>query len=154
MLSSVWVVLLVEEDCVSPKLPSSTPVKANANVALANAIVANLQTRQASDVQCNYLVLNITQDKASFSNTRSLIREKLDTIQCDNNKVLFVALGLMFANPNVGLVEAIGEWSVKQTAVVVYGVHFQNISAMQAYYIKKKLKESCNHAASTIPGAR
>ena len=68
---------------------------------LARAVAANLDMRKASDVKCDYTIVPVYCDKASYTNTRKAIKEKLMYLSSDIPKTLFVALGSSFANPNV-----------------------------------------------------
>ena len=109
---------------------------------LATAVAANLEMRKASDVKCDYMVVPISTDRASFVDIKRNIKEKLMNLSSNSSKVLFVALGSSFANPNVQFIELIDEWGNSKGPGKVYGIHFQNISAMQAYYTKSKLKSN------------
>ena len=145
VLSSLLVVLLVEADS-EPTPPSPKPAPGNPYAALAMAIEANLHMRQASDVRCRCTVLNIHRDLPSLVNTKSDVVEKLGSLQCRDGEVLFVALGAVFASPNLRLLQAIREWEAERAGVSVYGLHFQNISAMQAYFVKQELRKACAEA--------
>lgn len=128
----MFVALLVEQGISSEEDPS---------VALSKAITANLHIRQASDIRCSYMVLPITIDKVSSIKTKSSLKEKLNELPINNCKVLFVVLSPSLANPSTGLCDAVKTWSSNRGGNKVYGIHLQSISALQAYYIKNRLKE-------------
>lgn len=139
-MSSVRVVLLVQvEDEVAPKEGSNEGIYCGPYIALSSAITENLQTRKFSDVKFEYKVLEI---KTNGPNSLSqCLKENLRRLPCDSLKVLFVALGPVFTKPKVDLIEIVNEWSKKRNSAACYGVHFQHVSAMQAYAMKNKLKE-------------
>jgi len=132
--SEVIVAFLVEQTPNSSDDPSPS-------VALSEAITSNLSIRQASDIRCSYLILPITIDKISSVRTKSSLREKLNEIPVNHCRVLFVVLSPSLANPSTGLTDAVRMWSSARGGNKVYGIHFQEISALQAYYVKNKLKE-------------
>lgn len=130
-MSSMCVVILVEE---------TQSLEISLAASLARAVATNLDMRKASDVRCDYIIVPVCCDIASHATTQKNIKEKLTDLSSDSSKVLFVVLGSSFSNPNVQLVDLIGEWGNCNGSRKVYGVHFQNISAMQAYHLKRKLK--------------
>lgn len=139
-MSSVRVVILVQvEDEVASKEDSNESIHCGPYIALARAITANLQTRKSSDVKFEYKVLEIKTNGPS--SLRQCLKENLRCLPCDSLKVLFVALGPVFTKPKVDLIEVVNEWSKKRNSDVCYGVHFQHVTAMQAYAMKNKLKE-------------
>ena len=151
-MSSVRVVLLVQdEDASSPSKESDATSTPGSYVALADAIAANLHVRKASDVKLEYTVQRMKHNETCLLN-RSL-KENLRLLPCDDFKVLFIAIGPMFSRPNVELVDLINKWNNQRGGDTCYGVHFQHVTAMQAYVIKNKLKEIQDVRASAAePG--
>ena len=47
----------------------------------------------------------------------------------------------MFSRPSVELIDIIKDWSSQKTEGICNGLHFQHITAMQAYAIKNRLKQ-------------
>jgi hypothetical protein len=83
------------------------------------------------------------------------LKEKLKELPRNNSKVFFVVLSPSLANPSTGLIEAIRGWSTTTGGNRIYGVHFQEISALQAYYVKNRLKEEvalCKYTKSIDAG--
>lgn len=139
-MSSVRVVLLVQDESPStPSKHSDETRDCGSYVALADAVVANLQTRKASDVKFEYIILQMKQDETRV--LKESLKKHLNLLPCDSFKVLFIAIGRMFSRPNVELVDLIKEWNTQRTGDICYGVHFQHVTAMQAYVIKNRLKE-------------
>lgn len=141
VVSSMTVLILIEQTeslLISPA------------ASLARAVAANLDMRKASDVKCNYIIVSVYCDKTSYANSRKNIKDKLMDFSSDCSKVLFVALGSRFANPNIQLVDLISDWDRCKGPGKVYGVHFQNISAMQAYHVKTKLKSNSRLAGNNL----
>ena len=152
MVSCVRVVLLVQDESFNGLTDLQDDAShAGPYVAVANALEANLKMRKASDVKCNFVVLRIGQDKTCFANTSASIRRSLDRLPHDNLKVLFVAIGPMFSNPNVQLIECVQDWSngSGNKGGACYGLHFQHVTAMQAYFIKSMLKKTLGSTART-----
>lgn len=146
--SEVFVALLVEQEADNGDNPSPSSV-------LSQAITANLAMRQASDIRCSYMVLPVNIDKISSIKTKASLREKLSELPVNNKKVLFVVLSSSLANPSTGLTDAVRAWSSSRGGSKVYGIHFQEISALQAYYIKNRLKEEvalCQHNKNSVEG--
>lgn len=139
-MSSMRVVFLVEDE-----LPGSTSHEPDSSkhsgsyVALADALVANLQMRKASDVKFEFMILRIKHGEISL--VQESMRNHLDLLPCDAYKVLFIALGPMFSRPKLELIKLIKEWNDHRTGDICYGIHFQHVTAMQAYAIKNRLKE-------------
>ena len=145
-MSSMRVVFLVEDEI--PGTISQEPDNSKHSgsyVALADALVANLQMRKASDVKFEFLILQMKHDDTSLES----MRNHFDLLPQDSFKVLFVALGPMFSRPNLELIKLIMEWNSKRTGDICYGIHFQHVTAMQAYVIKNRLKEI---QGSEVPG--
>ena len=139
-MSSVRVVLLVQdEDTSTPSKQSDGTSTPGSYVALADAIAANLHVRKASDVKLEYTVQRMKHNKTCL--LKKSLKEHLCLLPCDNFKVLFIAIGPMFSRPNVELVDLIYKWNNQRGGDTCYGVHFQHVTAMQAYVIKNKLKE-------------
>lgn len=132
----MFVALLVEQDT-----SSSSPDNLSVSKTLADAVSSNLSIRKASDIRCTFMVLPVTIDKVSSLKTKSSLKEKLNELPRNNSKVFFVVLSPSLANPSTGLVEVVRGWSARRGGNRIYGVHFQEISALQAYYIKNRLKE-------------
>jgi len=143
------VVFLVEDEF--PGTPSQEPDNSKHSgsyVALADALVANLQMRKASDVKFEFMILRIKHGETSL--VQESMRNHLDLLLCDTYKVLFIALGPMFSRPNLELIKLIKEWNDQRTGDICYGIHFQHVTAMQAYAIKNRLKEI---QGSEVPGS-
>ena len=139
-MSSVRVVLLVQDD--GPGTSSKEPDESRncgSYIALASAITANLQIRRASDVKFEYMVVQVKHNETCL--LKESLKNHLSLLPCDSFKVLFVAIGPMFSRPNVELIEVVKEWNNQKTGGICYGVHFQHITAMQAYVIKNRLVE-------------
>ncbi|XP_032238993.2 uncharacterized protein LOC5513554 isoform X2 [Nematostella vectensis] len=129
VVSAVHIVFLVSEGHAIPQ-------------AIANALEANLSIRKASDIQFNYTTLPIAIDRTSSLKSKFNIHEKLDGLCTDGStKFFFVALGAVLANPSTGLVDVFREWSFSRGGNKLYGVHFQDINSLQAYYLKTKLTQ-------------
>jgi len=134
------VVFLVEDDF--PCTPSQEPDNSKhcgSYVALADALVANLQMRKASDVKFEFMILRIKHGEASL--VQQSMRSHLDLLPCDAYKVLIIALGPMFSRPKLELIKLITEWNDQRTGGICYGIHLQHVTAMQAYVIKNRLNE-------------
>ena len=139
-MSSVRVVLLVQdEDASIPSKESDGTSNPGSYVALADAIAANLHMRKASDVKLEYTIQRMKHSETCLLNTS--LKEHLRPLPCDNLKVLFIAIGPMFSRPNVELVDLINTWNNQRGGDACYGVHFQHVTAMQAYVIKNRLRE-------------
>lgn len=133
------VVFLVQDEF--PGTPSQEPDNSRhcgSYTALADAIVANLQTRKASDVKFEYMVIRVQHRETNL--LQESLKNHLDLLPCDSFKVLFVALGPMFSRPNVEFIRLVREWNDHRTGDICYGVHLQHVTAMQAYVIKNRLK--------------
>ena len=157
VMSSMRVVFLVQDEF--PGTPSQEPDNSKHSgsyIALADAIVANLHMRKASDVKFEYVVLQMQQSESRF--LQESLKKHLGLLPCDTFKVLFIAIGPMFSRPNLELVKLIKEWNGLRTDGICYGIHFQHITAMQAYVIKNRLKEiqgtavSGNSVGKSSPG--
>lgn len=139
-MSSMRVVFLVEDE-----FPGSTSHEPDSSkhcgsyVALADALVANLQMRKASDVKFEFMILRIKHGEISL--VQESMKNHLDLLPYDAYKVLFIALGPMFSRPKLELIKLIKEWNDHRTGDICYGIHFQHVTAMQAYGIKNRLKE-------------
>ena len=139
-MSSMRVVFLVEDE-----FPGSTSHEPDSSkhcgsyVALADALVANLQMRKASDVKFEFMILQIKHGEISL--VQESMKNHLDLLPYDAYKVLFIALGPMFSRPKLELIKLIKEWNDHRTGDICYGIHFQHVTAMQAYGIKNRLKE-------------
>ena len=139
-MSSMRVVFLVEDEF--PGTPSQEPgnsKQSGSYVALADALVANLQIRKASDVKFEFMILRIKHGETSL--VQESMRSRLDLLPCDAYKVLFIALGPMFSRPKLEFIKLISEWNDQRTGDICYGIHLQYVTAMQAYVIKNRLKE-------------
>ena len=147
-MSSMRLVFLVEDEFSGGTSQESDNSKHSGSyVALADAVVANLQMRKASDVKFEFMILRIKHGETSL--VLESMKNHLDLLPCDTCKVLFIALGPMFSRPKLELIKLIMEWNDKRTGDICYGIHFQHVTAMQAYVIKNKLKEI---QGSDIPG--
>lgn len=141
-------VFLVEDEFSSGTFQESDNSKHSGSyVALADALVANLQMRKASDVKFELMILRIKHGETSL--VLESMKNHLDLLPCDTYKVLFIALGPMFSRPKLELIKLIVEWNDKRTGDICYGIHFQHVTAMQAYVIKHRLKEI---QGSEVPG--
>ena len=139
-MSSVRVVLLVQdEDACTPSKESDGTSTPGSYVALADAVAANLHVRKASDVKLEYTVERMKHNETCLLNKS--LKEHLRLLPCDSFKVLFIAIGPMFSRPNIELVDLINKWNNQRGGDTCYGVHFQHVTAMQAYVIKNRLKE-------------
>ena len=148
-MSSMRVVFLVEDEfCGSTSQEPDNPKHSGSYVALADALVANLQMRKASDVKFEFMILRVKHGETSL--VQDSMRNLLDRLPCDAYRVLFIALGPMFSRPKMELIKLIMKWSNQNTGDSCYGVHFQHVSAMQAYAIKSRLKEM--QASPEVPG--
>ena len=147
-MSSMRLVFLVEDEFSGGTSQESDNSKHSGSyVALADALMANLQMRKASDVKFEFMILRIKHGETSL--VLESMKNHLDLLPCDTYKVLFIALGPMFSRPKLELIKLIMEWNDKRTGDICYGIHFQHVTAMQAYVIKNKLKEI---QGSDIPG--
>lgn len=141
-------VFLVEDEFSSGTFQESDNSKHSGSyLALADALVANLQMRKASDVKFEFMILRIKHGETSL--VLESMKNHLDLLPCDTYKVLFIALGPMFSRPKLELIKLIMEWNDKRTGDICYGIHFQHVTAMQAYVIKNRLKEI---RGSEVPG--
>lgn len=141
-------VFLVEDEFSSGTFQESDNSKHSGSyLALADALVANLQMRKASDVKFEFMILRIKHGETSL--VLESLKNHLDLLPCDTYKVLFIALGPMFSRPKLELIKLIMEWNDKRTGDICYGIHFQHVTAMQAYVIKNRLKEI---QGSEVPG--
>lgn len=139
-MSSMRVVFLVQDEC--PATRSQEPNNSRHSgsyIALADAIVANLKIRKASDVNFDYMVIRMQHRETNL--LQESLKNHLDLLPCDTCKVLFVALGPTFSKPNLELIKLVKEWNDRRTGNICYGVHLQHVTAMQAYVIKNRLKE-------------
>ena len=146
-MSSMRVVFLVEDE--SPGSTSQEPDNSKHSgsyIALADALVANLQMRKASDVKFEFMILRMKHAEASL--VQESMKNHLDLLPCDTYKVLFIVLGPMFSRPNLELIKLIKDWNDHRTGDICYGIHFQHVTAMQAYVIKNRLKE----IQGSVPG--
>lgn len=139
-MSSMRVVFLVEDD-----FPSASNREAynswqfGSHIALADAIVANLRMRKASDVKFEHMVFQLKGDEVHL--LQESLKNYFNHLPEDALKVFFVAIGPMFSRPNLDLIRLIKDWSDLRTRDVCYGIHFQHVTAMQAFVMKNKLKE-------------
>lgn len=139
-MSSVRVVLLVQDEVAcTPSQDYDKSSHSGPYVALVNAITANLHIRKASDVRFDYTVVQMKHDEAiHIMNT---LKKHISLLPCDSFKVLFIAIGPMFSRPNVELIDLVNKWNNERGGDKCYGVHFQHVTAMQAYVMKNRLKE-------------
>ena len=140
VMSSVRVVFLVQVE--DPGSSSKAPYQAKycgSYTALAEAITANLRIRKASDVRFEYTIVQVKHIEALL--LKESLKKELSVLPIDNLKVLFIAIGPMFSRPSVELIDIIKDWTSQKTEGICYGVHFQHITAMQAYAIKNRLKQ-------------
>ena len=140
------VVFLVEDEI--PGTPSQEPDNSKHSgsyIALADALVANLQMRKASDVKFEFMILQMKHGETTLES----MRNHLDLLPHDSFKVLFIALGPVFSRPSLELIKLIMEWNNNRTGDICYGIHLQHVTAMQAYVIKNRLKEI---RGSEVPG--
>ena len=118
-MSSMRVVFLVEDE-----LPGSTSHEPDSSkhcgsyVALADALVANLHMRKASDVKFEFMILRIKHGEISL--VQESMKNHLDLLPCDAYKVLFIALGPMFSRPKLELIKLIKEWNNHRTGDICY----------------------------------
>ena len=139
-MSSVRVVFLVQVE--DPGSSSKAPYHAKhcgSYTALAEAITANLRIRKTSDVRFEYTIVQVKHIETLL--LKESLKKELSVLPLDNLKVLFIAIGPMFSRSSVELIDIIKDWSSQKTEGICYGVHFQHITAMQAYAIKNRLKQ-------------
>ncbi|XP_028397501.1 uncharacterized protein LOC114521309 isoform X2 [Dendronephthya gigantea] len=133
--SSVHVVILVGND-------SNDEQSKETHHALANALIANLTMRQMSDIKCKYSLLPL--HPTWKENLHSFIHSVLELEQ----KILFVALGSCWVHLN--LLHLIRKEICSLNGPnCCYGIHFQKITSMQAYFLKTQLNDinSCSREA-------
>ena len=139
-MSSMRVVFLVEDDFPSASNREAyNSWQSGSHIALADAIVANLRMRKASDVKFEDMVFQLKGDEVHL--LQESLKNYFNHLPEDALKVFFVAIGPMFSRPNLDLVRLIKDWSDLRTRDVCYGIHFQHVTAMQAFVMKNKLKE-------------
>ena len=130
--SSVHVVILIGYD-------SNNEQSQETHYALANALIANLTIRQMSDIKCKFSLLPL--HPTWKENLHSLIHSVLELEQ----KLLFVALGSCWVHLN--LLDIIRkEICSLNKPNCCYGIHFQKVTSMQAYFLKTQLNDinSCS----------
>ena len=119
--------------------------------ALAHALAANLSMRKISDVRCKYSLLPFNDSNiACRENLCSCIR----SISNVGEKIFFMALGSCWTRFN--LLDIIQkEISSSNRHDSCYGIHFQEITSMQAYFLKSQLRKinSCSEDLITGSGS-
>lgn len=139
-MSSMRVVFLVQDDFpCSPSQEADNSKQFGSYLALADAIVANLRMRKASDVKFEYMVFQMKVGEINL--LQESLKNYLNLLPSDTFKVLFIAIGPMFSRPNLELSKLVKEWSDVRACDICYGLHFQHVTAMQAFVIKTNLKE-------------
>lgn len=140
MNSFLHVVILVGYD-------SNNDQSYKTHQALAHALAANLSMRKISDVRCKYSLLPFNDSKISWrENLCSCIRSTSNM----DEKIFFVALGSCWTHLN--LLDIIQqEISSSNKHDSCYGIHFQGITSMQAYFLKNQLCKinSCSDDLTT-----
>lgn len=107
------------------------------HLALALALAANLNMREISDVRCKYSVLPCKDSKISW---RENLTTCIHSIPNMEKKLFFVALGSCWSYLNLLdiLREEIASLNRHDCC---YGIHFQDITSMQAYFLKNQLSK-------------
>ncbi|XP_022800692.1 uncharacterized protein LOC111338453 [Stylophora pistillata] len=148
VMSSMRVIFLVQDDFPSALNQEAYNSKQfGSYIALADAIVANLRMRKASDVKFEDMVFHMKVGEICL--IQESLKNYLDHLPNDNLKVIFVAIGPMFSRPNLELIKLIKEWNDLRTGDICYGIHFQHVTAMQAFVMKNKLKEIQENSETT-----
>lgn len=105
--------------------------------ALADALAANLKMRQASDVKCRYTLLPLYDE----TSVKEKLRSWMYSVMGLDEKLFFVALGSFLAHPSVNLLNVIHELKLQnEKSDWIYGIHFQTLTPMQAYFLKTKIQ--------------
>lgn len=103
--------------------------------ALANALVANLKMRQMSDIKCKYTLLPCHDGKTSW---KERLHSCIQSVSNTEEKLFFVALGSCWTHLNLLDIMQKELYSSKRLDSC-YGIHFQEITSMQAYFLKSRL---------------
>ena len=117
------------------------------HLALALALAANLNMREISDVRCKYSVLPCKDSKIPWRENLSACIHSISNME---KKLFFVALGSCWSNLN--LLDILrGEVASLNRHDCCYGIHFQGITSMQAYFLKNQLSKinSCSQDLKT-----
>ena len=139
--SSLHVVILVGYD-------SSEEKSQEIPQALADALVGNLKMRQMSDIRCYYTVVTFDDSELSW-------KQNLHTCiisASKQEKLFFIALGSCWTNLN--LLDVIQrEILSSNNRDCCYGIHFQDLTSMQAYFLKTQLSKinSCLEDTVAVP---
>lgn len=108
----------------------------NIQQALAEALAANLNMRQSSDVKCKYSLLPLYGETSLKEKLQFWIFNVLEV----DEKIFFVVLGSYLASPSVDLLTIIHEIELqREESDYIYGIHFQTLTPMQAYFVKTEL---------------
>lgn len=108
----------------------------NIQQALAEALAANLNMRQSSDVKCKYSLLPLYGETSLKEKLQFWIFNVLEV----DEKIFFVVLGSYLASPTVDLLTIIHEIELqREESDYIYGIHFQTLTPMQAYFVKTEL---------------
>ena len=126
---------MVGNDC-------NTPKSLTAQQALADALVKNLNIRILSDIKCQYNLIKIDDDELCWQDK---LRSCVISIE---GKAFFIALGSCWTKLN--LVNVIMELLSLKKPDFCYGIHFQCLSSMQAYFMKIQLKDANTSLCSTV----
>lgn len=103
--------------------------------ALADALVANLTMRQMSDVKCKHTKLPCYEGETSW---KDCLHSCIHSVANSEEKLFFVALGSCWTH--LGLLDTLKqEFYSLRNPDYCYGVHFQEITSMQAYFLKSRL---------------
>ena len=141
MNSCLHVVILIGYD-------SNDGQSQETNEAVANALIANLNMRQMSDIKCNYTLLSCNDGKTSWSERLHFC---IHSVANTEEKLFFVALGSGWTQLNLlNIIQK--ELHSSKRFDRCYGIHFQEITSMQAYYLKSQLNNinSCSESSGNL----
>ncbi len=140
MNSCLHVVILIGYDCNDEQSQET-------HQALANALVANLNMRQMSDIKCTYTLLPYHDGKTSWNERFHLC---IHSVSNKEEKLFFVALGSCWTQLNLLDILQKELYSSKRLDCC-YGIHFQEITYMQAYFLKSRLRNMNSNSEGLIP---
>ena len=116
--------------------------------ALADALATNLNMRQMSDIKCKYTLLPFNDGKTCW---KERLHTCLHSVVDVEVKFFFVVLGSCWNRPNVNLLGTIREqFSSLNKLDCCYGIHFQEITSMQAYFLKTQLNNKNSSSEDTF----
>ena len=135
MNSCLHVVILIGYD-------SNDDLSHETHEALANALVANLHMRQMSDIKCKYTLLSCNDGKTFWDEK---LHSCIHSVSHTEEKLFFLALGSGWMQLNLLNIMQKELHSSKRPDCC-YGIHFQEITSMQAYFLKSQLNNvnSCS----------